>query len=313
MRLYESGELAERSERLEATLRRCTLCPVRCGTNRAAGHVGPCGADARAKVASFYIHPWEEPPLTGDTGSGTVFFSGCTMRCIFCQNYPISQMGVGRILSDGDLAENLLRLQRRGAKNINLVTGTHQIPAFVRALLIAVPRGLRLPIVYNTSGYESVETLRQLEGIVDLYLPDIKYDDPLTAERLSGRIDYVRVNRTALEEMWHQVGPLQVEADGLARVGMLVRHMLLPEDLSGTRACLKFLVETLGPGVWVSLMSQYFPAHKALHRPPLHRKVTRTEYRRAVEALRDLGIENGFLQECMDGDVLCTDVVPRST
>lgn len=313
MGLFQSGELAERCKRLEAILRRCTLCPIRCGTDRASGSAGPCGADAQAKVASFYIHPWEEPPLTGDTGSGTVFFSGCTMRCVFCQNYPISQMGIGRILSDEALAENLLRLQRRGAKNINLVTGTHQVPAFMRALLIAVPRGLRLPIVHNTSGFESVEILRLLEGVVDLYLPDIKYADPLTAKRLSGRGDYVRANRAALEEMWRQVGPLQVGPDGLARRGMIVRHMLLPEDLSGTRECLAFLAQTLGTGVWVSLMSQYFPAHRALHQPPLDRRVTREEYERAIDALQDLGLENGFLQECPRGEDACADVVPRST
>lgn len=311
--LFQSGELTERSKRLETILRRCSLCPIRCGTDRAAGNAGPCGADARAKVASFYLHLWEEPPLTGDTGSGTVFFSGCTMRCVFCQNYPISQMGVGRLLSDEALAENLLRLQRRGARNINLVTGTHQVPAFMRALLIAVPLGLRLPIVHNTSGFESVEILRLLEGVVDLYLPDIKYADPLTAKRLSGRGDYVRANRAALEEMWRQVGPLQVGPDGLAWRGMIVRHMLLPEDLSGTRECLAFLAQTLGTGVWVSLMSQYFPAHLALHQPPLDRRVTREEYDRAIETLQELGLENGFLQECPRGEDEGSDVVPGST
>jgi putative pyruvate formate lyase activating enzyme len=299
IRLFESGELEERSRRLEATLSHCTLCPVRCGVDRTAGKAGPCGADARAKVASFYVHPWEEPPLCGDTGSGAVFFSGCTLRCVYCQNYPISQMGVGRVLSDEAFAENLLGLQQRGAKNVNLVTGTHQIAAFVRALLLAVPRGLRLPVVHNTSGYESVETLRLLEGVVDIYLPDIKYADAATAGKLSGRADYVPVNRAALREMWRQVGPLKVGSDSLAKRGMLVRHMILPEDLSGTRECMAFLAANMGKGVWVSLMSQYFPAHKALDLHPLNRKATREEYERAIQVLQDLGLENGFLQDSM--------------
>jgi putative pyruvate formate lyase activating enzyme len=311
--LFETGELANRSRRLDAMLHHCTLCPVGCGVDRTAGKVGPCGADARAKVASFYIHPWEEPPLSGDTGSGTVFFSGCTMRCVFCQNYPISQMGVGRVLSDEAFAANLLRLQKRGAKNINLVTGTHQVAAFVRALLLAVPRGLRLPVVHNTSGYETVETLRLLEDVVDIYLPDIKYADALTAKKLSGRGDYVRVNRAALVEMWRQVGPVQLGADSIARRGLIVRHLILPEDLSGTRDCMTFLAERIGPAVWVSLMNQYFPAHRAHNLPPLHRKATREEYERGIQVLSDLGLENGYLQGCLTGEDDPVDIVPRST
>ncbi|MHC1742491.1 MAG: radical SAM protein [Syntrophobacteraceae bacterium] len=312
--LFESGELVERSRRLDAMLRHCTLCPCGCGVDRTSGAVGLCGVDARAKVASFYVHPWEEPPLSGDTGSGTVFFSGCTMRCVFCQNYPISQMGVGRVLSDEEFAESLLRLQKRGAKNINLVTGTHQVAAFVRALLLAVPEGLSLPVVHNTSGYETVETLRLLDGVVDIYLPDIKYADAFTAKRLSGRGDYVTVNRKALAEMWRQVGPVDVGADSIARRGMIVRHMILPEDLSGTWDCLTFLARSIGPSVWVSLMSQYFPAHKALRLPPLDRKVTRDEYECAVRMLLELGLENGYVQEhCAAEGLGGVDVVPRST
>jgi putative pyruvate formate lyase activating enzyme len=313
LHLFETGELAERSRRLDEVLKHCTLCPVGCGVDRTAGGVGPCGADSRPRVASFYIHPWEEPPLSGDTGSGTVFFTGCTLRCVFCQNYPISQMGVGRVLTDEEFAVNLLRLQKRGAKNINLVTGTHQVAAFFRALLIAVPRGLRLPIVHNTSGYETVETLRLLEDVVDIYLPDIKYADALTAKKLSGREDYVRVNRRALLEMWRQVGPVKLGPDSLARRGMIVRHLILPEDLSGTRDCMTFLVEHMGPTVWVSLMNQYFPAHKAHDLPPLHRKATHAEYERAIQDLLDLGLENGYLQDCLGGGDDSMDIVPRST
>lgn len=248
-------------------------------------------------MAAVNLHPWEEPPLSEAGGSGTIFFSGCTMNCVFCQNFPISQLGVGNQLTDEQLAREMLGLQRRGARNLNLVTATHQMPAVVRALVRAVPLGLRLPIVYNSSGYETVETLRLLEGIVDIYLPDIKYAGAEASEFCSGRSDYVEANRNALLEMWRQVGPLQTGEDGMARRGVLVRHLVLPGDLSGTRECMGFLAREMGSSVWVSLMSQYFPAHKAHNIPPLDRKITDSEYQAALDALIDSGIVNGFLQE----------------
>ncbi len=295
--LFENGILAERARKLNENLKSCTLCPRRCGTNRRAGQTGPCGVDFNPKVAAVSVHVWEEPPLSGTGGSGTIFFSGCTLKCRFCQNYPISQLGVGRILTPECLAREMLRLQNAGAHNINLVTPTHQAPAFVRALLLAVPLGLTIPIVYNTSGYETVETLKLLDGIVDIYLPDIKYDDPLAARFCSRREDYVEHNRLALLEMWRQVGPLRMDADGLAWRGMIVRHLVLPDNLSGTEACLQFLVREIGPDVWVSIMDQYFPAHDALFIPPLNRKVTADEYRQALDLLDKIGLVNGFVQE----------------
>jgi putative pyruvate formate lyase activating enzyme len=191
----------------------------------------------------------------------------------------------------------MLRLQRRGAQNLNLVTATHQMPFVARALHLGVSLGLRLPVVYNTSGYETLETLRLLEGIVDVYLPDIKYSSSEAALFCSGRRDYVRYNRPALLEMWRQVGPLVTDDGGIAARGMLVRHMVLPEDLSGTRDCLSFLAREMGPSVWVSLMSQYFPAHQAHGLPPLDRKISGLEYEAALDALEDLQIANGFVQE----------------
>ena len=295
--LCETGALSERARILEEMLESCTLCPRRCRVNRRAGETGACGVDARAKVAAINIHPWEEPPVSGPAGSGTVFFSGCTMKCIFCQNYPISQLGAGRIMRPEELAAGMVKLQRRGAANINLVTPTHQMGAFLRALAAAVPLGLRIPIVYNTNGYESPETLRLLEGVVDVYLPDIKYADPKVAAFCSGRPDYVSVNREALREMWRQVGPLQLDERGVALRGMLVRHLVLPEDLSGTRDCISFLSREFGPDVWLSLMDQYFPAHKAHGAPPLDRKLTRAEYQSACDLLTEFEIENGFVQE----------------
>ncbi len=265
-------------------------------------------------VAAVHLHPWEEPPLSGTRGSGTIFFSGCTLRCVFCQNYPISQLGVGRILSVEELGRKMLELQGKGAHNLNLVTATQQMPYVVEALLHAVPRGLSLPLVHNTGGYERVEVLRLLDGIVDIYLPDIKYDDPRAAAFCSGRKDYVGVNRHALLEMWRQVGGLHLDSKGLAFRGMLVRHLVLPGDLSGTRNCLRFLAARLGPGVWVSLMNQYFPAHRALEMPPLDRKVTREEYERAKACLDELGLVHGFVQggaEKETGTFLPRNPAPR--
>jgi len=281
---------------LDELLSSCALCPRQCKVNRKAGDVGACGVDARPKVAAVNIHLWEEPPISGTRGSGTIFFSGCTLKCVFCQNYPISQLGVGRPMSAEKLAQEMLALQWKGAHNINLVTASHQMAAVVEALCLAITCGFRLPLVYNTSGYDRVEILRLLEGIVDIYLPDIKYADPEVAQRCSNRADYVECNRLALLEMWRQVGPLKVGPDGIAYRGMLIRHLVLPEDLSGTADNLAFLAEKIGPEVWISLMHQYFPAHEAFHISPLNRKVTRREYEKAFSMVTRLGLENGFVQ-----------------
>jgi putative pyruvate formate lyase activating enzyme len=197
-----------------------------------------------------------------------------------------------------DLASGMLRLQKKGAHNINLVTSTHQMSAVVEALLLAVPLGLRLPLVYNSSGYESIDTLRLLDGIVDIYLPDIKYSDSSIADRYSRAPNYVRVNRKALLEMWRQTGPVRMDGRGIARRGMIVRHMVLPEGLSGTEQSLSFLAGEIGPEIWISLMNQYFPAHEAHRLPPLNRKVTEDEYEIAFGSLTALGFSNGFVQEC---------------
>lgn len=290
--------MLRRAEILEARLANCDLCPRACRVDRSGGKIGYCGTGCLPKVASINLHPWEEPPISGAGGSGTVFFSGCTLKCIFCQNYPISQLGVGREISTEELAEGMLRLQRRGAHNINLVTATHQVAAVVRALTIAVPRGLSIPLVYNSSGYESLRTLEVLDGIIDIYLPDIKYSDPKTAQKYSGAADYVEQNQAALLEMWRQAGPIRTDGDGIARKGMIVRHLVLPGGLSGTGESLAFLAERIGPDVWISLMNQYFPAHKGPVTPPLDRKATEEEYEAAFQAMADLGLLNGFVQEC---------------
>lgn len=296
--LYRSGELARRVERAYALLSPCRLCPRQCGVDRLNGERGYCQAGADPKVASWNLHPWEEPPISGTRGSGTIFFSGCTARCLFCQNYPISQLGVGNVVSVERLAEMMLELQARGAHNINLVTPTHFVPQILAALVKAVEGGLHLPLVYNSSGYEQVEVLRLLEDIVEVWLPDAKYADDEVARRLSGFRGYVAANRAALREMYRQVGDdLLLDKEGIARRGLIVRHLVLPNGLAGTEEVLRWIATELSPRVHVSLMAQYFPAHKAVGDPVLGRKISEEEYLAALEAFDAAGLERGWRQE----------------
>ena len=298
LELHRSGELKKRIERAYAMLSQCRLCPRECGVDRLRGERGFCRAGAEPIVASWNVHPWEEPPISGTRGSGTIFFSGCTGRCLFCQNYPISQLGVGNTVSVQQLAEMMLELQDRGCHNINLVTPTHFVPQILAALELAIEGGLRLPLVYNTSGYERVETLQLLDGVVDIYLPDAKYADDETARRLSGFVRYVEANRAALREMFRQVGDeLVLDGEGIARRGLIVRHLVLPEGLAGTPKVLRWIAENLSPRVHVSLMDQYFPAHKAVGHPILGRKITAEEYAEALRAFEEAGLTNGWMQE----------------
>ena len=249
------------------------------------------------KVSSWNLHRWEEPPISGMRGSGTIFFSGCTGRCRFCQNYPISQLGYGEVVSVERLAAMMLELQHKGAHNINFVTPTHFMPQILSALPIAIEGGLRLPLVYNTSGYERVEALRLLEGVVDIWLPDSKYADNRTARRLSGFKDYVGNNRAALREICRQVGAdLDLDGEGIARRGMIIRHLVLPGSLAGTGDVLMWIAEHLSPAIHVSLMDQYFPAHRAIGDPLLGRKITFEEYELALKAFDTADLERGWCQ-----------------
>jgi putative pyruvate formate lyase activating enzyme len=297
--LHASGELARRAGQARATLERCELCPRRCGINRLNGERGPCGMGELPVVAAWNAHPWEEPPISGCSGSGTVFFSGCTGRCLFCQNYPISQLHYGQEVSYERLAEMMLELQdKKGCHNINFVTPTHFVPAILAAVDIAAGLGLRIPLVYNSSGYETIEALRWLEGVVDIYLPDAKYADDCLARKLSGFPRYVEHNRAALKEIYRQVGDeLILDGNGLAVRGMIVRHLVLPENLAGTPDVLRWIATELSPHVHVSLMDQYFPAHKALDHPQLGRKIRIDEYEAALQAFDEAGLENGWMQE----------------
>lgn len=301
--LYRSGELAHRIQAAWAMLSPCQLCPHRCGTDRLAGERGRCGMGDLPKVSSWNLHAWEEPPISGNRGSGTIFFSGCTGRCLFCQNYPISQLGHGDLVSVHRLAQMMVELQRKGAHNINFVTPTHFMPHILAALPPAIKAGLHLPLVYNTSGYERVAALRLIEGVVDLWLPDAKYADDDIARRLSGFEGYVANNRAALREIYRQVGSdLSLDDKGLARRGMIVRHMVLPQGLAGTAEVVRWIAGELSPHVHVSLMDQYFPAHRAIGDAILGRKITPEEYQAALESLYGAGLEQGWCQNTVEED-----------
>ena len=298
LRLHATGALVERARQARERLTACDLCPRLCRVNRLAGELGYCRAGALARVASHNVHRWEEPPISGSRGSGTVFFSHCTAHCLFCQNYPISQNGVGREVTAHQLAGMMLALQRMGSHNINLVTPSHYAAQIVEATAIAARQGLRIPLLYNTNGYDRVETLQLLDGIVDIYLPDAKYADDDVAARLSGFRRYVEVNRAALTEMRRQVGGgLERSEEGVAVRGMIVRHLVLPNGLSQTAQVLRWIAEHLGVDTWISLMAQYFPAHKAVGDAELGRRLVACEYDEAREAIEALGLVQGWCQE----------------
>ncbi|MEA5115282.1 MAG: radical SAM protein [Geobacteraceae bacterium] len=294
---YQSGELRDRVRRAYARLKSCDLCPHECRVNRMAGETGFCRAGLKPRVASANVHNGEEPPISGTRGSGTIFLSYCTLRCRFCQNYPISQLGNGEGITTVELARRMLKLQGQGVHNINFVTPGHFLPQILAALFLAIPRGFRLPIVWNTSGYEKVDALRLLEGIVDIYLPDMKYADEEPAVRFSSAPGYRHFNRAAILEMFRQVGHLQVDDDGIAVKGLIIRHLVLPEGAAGSRETLRWIAENLGTETHIALMNQYFPAYEAREIPGLGRRITDEEYAEAVDALEEFGLENGWVQE----------------
>lgn len=307
---------ANPEERLAEALRAlesCRLCPRACGVDRLAGETGFCGAGAEATVAAVSVHHGEEPPISGTRGSGTVFFSHCNMRCLFCQNYPISQLGVGETMTAGELAARILRLQKRGVHNVNFITPTPHIPRLVEAVLFAREKGLAIPVVYNTNGYESLEGLSLLDGIVDIYLPDMKYRSDDLAEIASGTPDYAAHNDRAVAGMIRRAGPLAIGDDGTATRGVLIRHLVLPGRVDETIRVLSRIRSAFGPGIPLSLMGQYFPAYRAASpgrnrmksgspggeapAARFERKLTEREYDRAIDAAIRLGLENVFVQD----------------
>jgi putative pyruvate formate lyase activating enzyme len=294
--LSASGELARRAGRAYAAMRSCRLCPRECGVNRLRGEKGFCATGKVAGVASANLHDGEEPPISGTRGSGTIFFTGCNMRCRFCQNWPISQLRHGEKAPPARLAGKMLSLKRRGAHNINLVTPSHVVPQFLAGLAIAAKAGLDLPIVYNSSGYEGLDALSLLDGVIDIYMPDIKYSTRESADRCSMAPDYWERVRPALREMFRQVGPLRVDADGIGLRGLLIRHLVLPGGLSGSEKVFEFIATELSPDVPVNLMSQYFPANEAVGDALLGRRITRSEFKEAEAALLRFGLTHGWIQ-----------------
>ncbi|NPA80166.1 MAG: radical SAM protein [Thermotogae bacterium] len=292
--LYESGELAERVERARELSERCVLCPRACLVRRTRDEVGECGVGRYALVSSYGPHFGEESVLRGWRGSGTVFFAGCNMRCVYCQNYEISQLRLGREVSPREMAEIFLEVQRMGCHNLNLVTPSHVVWQILEALLLAVERGFRLPIVYNTSSYDSLQSLKLLDGVVDIYMPDLKYSDSKVAERYSGVRGYWEVARKAVKEMHRQVGVLELDERGLARRGLLIRHLVLPNGIAGSKEVMRFIAEELSRDSWVNVMDQYRPEYRAWEFPELARPITRREYWEVVEYARSLGIHRGI-------------------
>lgn len=291
----EHAELRRRAQALSGLASPCQICPHACGSERSAGEYGLCGSGIEIAVSSDNLHFGEEPCLVGTGGSGTIFLTGCNLRCCFCQNYPISQIMHGKVVGGEWLANAMLRLQGEGAVNINFVSPTHWTAQIIEAIRIAREKGLVIPIVWNCGGYESVEVLKLLEGIIDVYLPDAKYSDDAHAVELSGAPQYTESNRSAILEMWRQVGKLVV-SNGVATRGLLVRHLVLPGYLDNTRGVLEFLAG-VDKDIAVSIMCQYFPAHKAQDLDGMNRRLSPGEWKQVKEWVSELGISEGYMQQ----------------
>lgn len=287
---YKKGLLKEKIKNAREILRSCTLCPRKCGVDRLSGETGVCRTGEHALVSSFDAHFGEEAPLVGKHGSGTIFFTYCNLLCIFCQNYDISHEGWGEAVSSEQLAEIMLSLQKIGCHNINFVTPTHIVPQILSALEIAIPKGLSVPLVYNTGGYDRIETLKLLEGVVDIYMPDFKFWDSEIAEAACNAPDYPEAARNALKEMHRQVGDLITDTAGIARRGILLRHLVLPHGLAGTRDIMRFVAREISLNTYVNVMAQYRPCGRAAEIKKLSDFPSKTEYEDAVQAAQEEGI-----------------------
>ena len=288
--LHASGILRQRLAAACQGLEACRCCPRNCGTDRAHGQLGTCRTGRQARVASFRSHFGEEGPLVGRHGSGTIFLSSCNLFCTFCQNFALSHLNEGYEVDAKRLADIMLELQDTQCLNINFVTPSHVVPQILEAVELAAARGLRLPLVYNTGGYDSVDTLRMLEGVIDIYMPDFKFWDARHAERCCQAPDYPEKARAAIREMHRQVGDLQVDAGGIAPKGLLVRHLVMPNGVSGTAEIMRFLAEEISPDTYVNVMGQYRPCGRAIEDPTISRAVTTAEIEAAMQAARDAGL-----------------------
>ena len=277
-------------------LEKCTICPHKCGINRTK-NIGKCKSTDKIKIALYSIHDFEEPCISGEKGSGTIFFSNCNMRCVYCQNYEISQQGLGKEITIENLADIMVKQQEKGVENINLVTPTSYALHIIEAIKLAKKKGLKIPIVYNTNGYENIETLKLLEGYIDIYLPDLKYYYNELGKRYSNVENYFDIATKAIQEMYRQVGTPKLDENGIMKKGLMIRHLILPNQIENSKKILKWIEENLDNNVYVSVMAQYFPTYKAKELDELNRKLTKQEYKEVENYLYGLKLENGYIQE----------------
>lgn len=278
-------------------LEKCNICPHNCEINRLNGEVGRCKATDKVKVALASIHNFEEPCISGEKGSGTVFFSNCNLRCIFCQNYKISQLGLGEEISIEELADIFIDEQNKNVENINLVTPTMYVYQIIEAIKIARSKGLYIPIVYNSNGYENVESIKKLKGYIDIYLPDLKYSNDKISYKYSGIKHYFESATAAIKEMYNQVGNPVLDENGIMKKGLIIRHLVLPNNLQNSKDILKWINDNIDKKVFVSIMAQYFPTHKSNQFPEINRKLTKEEYEEIEDYLYSLDLDNGYIQE----------------
>lgn len=292
--LHKTGELHKRISALTGMLKECRLCPRQCKVNRLQGELGFCRAGDTLMLSSAFAHFGEEAPLVGSMGSGTIFMTHCNLRCVFCQNHDISHLGQGEAATFQQMAAYMVALQQRGCHNINFVTPAHYVPQIIAALPYAVDRGLRIPLVYNCGGYESLEVIKLLDGIIDIYMPDVKWAESGVAEKYAQAPDYPAVVKAALKEMHRQVGDLKISKEGLAERGILIRHLVMPEGLAGTREIMRYIARELSLHSYVNIMSQYRPEYRAREFPELNRRITHREYGEALAYAKADGLYRGF-------------------
>lgn len=293
----KSGKLKKVAHALFGSLQSCVICPRLCSVNRLENKAGFCKTKGLAKVYSFMAHHGEEPPISGNKGSGTIFFSHCNLGCVYCQNYEFSQLGKGRDYTFSELAQAMLELQSQGCHNINLVTPTHVLPQILKSLELAILGGLKIPLVYNTSGYELAETIKLLDGIVDIYLADMRYADSVISQKLSKAADYPQCNQAAIKEMYRQVKEIEFDAAGVMKKGLIIRHLVLPNRCSGTDKIMQFIAQEISEDIYISLMSQYLPYYQASGFLEISRRLKAQEYVEAKKILEKYNLSNGWIQE----------------
>ncbi|KPK42999.1 MAG: radical SAM protein [Omnitrophica WOR_2 bacterium SM23_29] len=303
LELYSNGQLNKRAKEAESLLVSCSLCPRKCGINRLKDNRGYCKIGNLARIYSYMPHLGEEPPISGYRGSGTIFFSGCNMACVYCQNYKFSQLNEGKEVEVEELSEFMLELQKLNCHNINLVTPSHILPQILKALILAIPQGLKLPLVYNTSGYELPETIKLLDGIVDIFLPDMRYSDNEMSARYSNAPDYPEYNQASVKQMYRQLEEAKFDEQGLIKKGLIIRHLVLPNNIAGTARIMHFIAQEISAHTYISLMSQYLPCHNADKFPELFRRMSEQEYNQAKKIMLNSGLSNGWLQEA--GGLAC--------